>query len=65
VRIAQDRARVERYLRQPCGQDWLLTVVRDTGSSISLSSIGCELPLSKIYDKVDLPEAPPLHPGGA
>lgn len=62
--IAQDRPRVERYVRQPGGQDWLLTAVRDMRGSISLPSIGCELALAEIYDKVDLPaNALPLHPG--
>jgi len=60
---AQDRPRVERYVRQPGGQDWLLTVGRDIHGSISLPSIGCELALAEIYDKVDLPtDVPALHP---
>ena len=62
VMIAQDRPRVERYVRQPGGQDWLLTMVRHAQGSISLPSIGCELSLAEVYDKVDLPPEPPsLH----
>jgi len=54
VMIAQDRPRVERYVRQPGGQDWLLTVVRHAQGSISLPSIGCELSLAEVYDRVAL-----------
>jgi Uma2 family endonuclease len=54
VLIAQDRQRIERYVRQGEGPDWLLTVASQ--GAVSLLSIGCELRLADVYDKVDLPE---------
>jgi Uma2 family endonuclease len=56
VLIAQDRVRVERYARQPDGQ-WLLLETTDLGDTIQLASIGCQLALAEVYDKV------PLAPG--
>lgn len=53
VLVAQDKARVERFTRQ--GDDWLLTDLIDMNSTLRLASIGCELPLSEIYAKVELP----------
>lgn len=64
--IAQDRQRVERYARQADGQQWLLTEFSDPEAVVPLPSIGCELALADVYDKVDLtPGASPLRPGPA
>jgi Uma2 family endonuclease len=54
VLIAQDRFRVERYLRQAGSEDWLFTAVTDPQGAVSLVSIGCELALADIYDKVEI-----------
>lgn len=51
VLVAQDRPRVEHYLRQD-GHVWLYTDVSGLDSSVSFASIGCEIPLAEIYDKV-------------
>lgn len=51
VLIAQDRPRIEHYLRQD-GHVWLYTEVSNLDGSISLPSLGCEVPLSEIYDQV-------------
>jgi Uma2 family endonuclease len=55
VTVAQDRAHVEVWTRQP-GNGWLLKET-DGAAALSLPSIGVELPLSEIYLKVDLPVA--------
>jgi Uma2 family endonuclease len=54
VLVAQDRPRVEHYLRQD-GHVWLYTDVSGLESSVSLSSIECRVPLAEIYDKVVFP----------
>jgi Uma2 family endonuclease len=51
VLVAQDRPRVEHFLRQD-GHVWLYKDVSGIGSSVSFASIGCQVPLSEIYDKV-------------
>jgi Uma2 family endonuclease len=51
VLVAQDRPRVEHYLRQD-GHVWLYTDVSGFDSSVSFTSIGCQVPLAEIYDKV-------------
>jgi Uma2 family endonuclease len=55
VLIAQDRPRVERYMRQGDGQ-WLLTVTIGLESVLSLPSIECVLALAEVYRKVTFPE---------
>jgi Uma2 family endonuclease len=56
VLIAQDRQRIERYVRQAEGQEWLLTEISDPEGCVPLTAIGCELALAEVYDKVPLPE---------
>lgn len=51
VLVAQDRPRVEHYLRQE-GHVWLYTDVSGLDSSVAFASIGCQVPLAEIYDKV-------------
>ena len=51
ILVAQDRVRVEHYLRQ--GEQWLLTELSDIEDVLHLSSIGCDLPLREIYAKVE------------
>lgn len=50
--VAQDRRRVERFLRQ--GSDWILTEVRGEEGVLNLPSIGCALALADIYEGVEL-----------
>jgi Uma2 family endonuclease len=59
VLISQDRCRIERYLRQKDGQEWLYTAVSDPAGSITLASIGCELALAEVYYQVELSEEEP------
>jgi Uma2 family endonuclease len=56
ILVAQDRQWTERYTRQEEGSGWLLTEVSGPEGVVSLASIGCELALREVYDKVELPE---------
>ena len=52
VLIAQDQARIERYLRQPSGE-WLLADAVGLEAVIELSSIECTLALADVYSKIN------------
>ena len=49
--ISQHRPLVEVFERQ--GERWVLTKYAGLDSSLPLPSIGCELQLAEVYDKVD------------
>jgi Uma2 family endonuclease len=51
VLIAQDKVRVEHYVRQ--GDQWVLSEISDPSGTLHLSSIGCALALRDIYDRVE------------
>lgn len=53
VLIAQDKVRVEHFVRQD--RQWLLSDADDLDSTIHLTAIGCSLSLREIYDKVEFP----------
>lgn len=53
--VSQDKLLVEHFVRQAGGQ-WLYTAHADRSASVHLPSIGCDLPLDEIYDRVVLPE---------
>lgn len=55
VLIAQDKIRVEQYVRQ--GDQWVLSEISDLGGVVRLSAIGCEVALRDIYDKVEFPHS--------
>jgi Uma2 family endonuclease len=57
VLIAQNRIHIERFLRQP-DQQWLLSEASNPDDVVVLSSIGCQLALSDVYDRVELVESP-------
>ena len=50
VLVDQDKMRVEHFLRQ--GDQWLLSEFCEPEDRMELTSIGCELVLRDIYDKV-------------
>ena len=50
VLVSQDRPRVEQFFRQP-DHRWLYSEISDAGV-IQLTSVGCELSLQDIYEKV-------------
>lgn len=54
VLIAQDKLRVEHYVRQD--RQWVLSEADDWNGTIHLTSIGCRLALRDIYDKVNFPQ---------
>ena len=56
IMISQYRPLVEHYARQP-DETWLLTSYEGLKAVLLLPSIGCELPLAEIYDKVEWTEA--------
>ncbi len=49
VLVAQDRARIEQYVRQP-DDTWLLSTAAGLDKSIYLASIDCTLALSEVYE---------------
>jgi Uma2 family endonuclease len=53
VLVAQDKVSVERYVRQE--DDWLYSAITDQGGTLRLDSIGYEIPVREIYDRVELP----------
>jgi Uma2 family endonuclease len=54
VLIAQDRPRVERF-RRAQGKEWLFAAVDGLEGTVHLTSIGCDLALADVYERVQLP----------
>lgn len=52
--ITQDAYHVEQFVRQPDGQ-WLFSEADGLDAVLPLPSIGCELRLADVYEKVELP----------
>ena len=50
--VSQNEMHVELWTRQP-DQRWILTEYSDPGATIVLPSLGVELPLPDVYEKVD------------
>lgn len=55
VLVSQHRPLVEHFARQP-DESWLLKSYAGLEAVLLLPTIGCELPLAEIYDKVEWPE---------
>jgi len=53
VLIAQDKHHVEYFVRQPDNR-WLLSETNRLEDTLELTSIGCNLALTEVYDKVEL-----------
>jgi Uma2 family endonuclease len=51
VLVSQLMPRIEIYRRQ--GNDWLFSEISGLDKTLKLESIGCELKLSEVYEKVD------------
>jgi Uma2 family endonuclease len=49
--VSQTECRVEQYVRQPCHQ-WLLTEHQDLYAHIDLESLGCQILLSEVYERI-------------
>jgi Uma2 family endonuclease len=56
VLVAQDEVRIEYFARHsgPGGQ-WMLTEISELDGTLHLASIGCDLALRDIYDRVEFP----------
>jgi|SRR5882724_9623716 len=52
VLISQEPVEVERFSRQPEGGGWLLLEANRLEDRLPLPSIGCELPLAAVYERV-------------
>ena len=50
--VAQDTPRIEHFQRQSGGQ-WIYTLANRLDASVAIASIGCELKLAEVYEKVD------------
>lgn len=68
ILVSQNRRRVERFVRQADGSEWMFTPFEEPGAILHLASIGCEIPLAEIYDKVEFappgPESGTMRPHG-
>ena len=55
VLVAQDKIRVEHYVRK--GEQWILSEISDSDGTLHLASVDCHVMLAAIYEKVEfLPE---------
>ena len=50
VLIAQDRVRIEHYVRR--GEQWLLTELAGVDATLALESLDCALALADVYERV-------------
>ena len=55
VLVASEQMRVERFARQTDGS-WRSTDYHQPGHPVTLASVGCELSLAEIYERVAFPE---------
>jgi len=52
ILVAQDRIRIEQYVRR--GEHWVLSEISDPEGSLRIETLGCEVALRDIYDRVEL-----------
>lgn len=53
--LSSDRVHADLYIRQADGS-WLLRSYGELGDTLTLESIGCQLRLTDLYEKVEFPE---------
>ncbi|RJQ49821.1 MAG: Uma2 family endonuclease [Desulfobacteraceae bacterium] len=53
VLLAQDKYRLEHYVRQADGT-WLFSETKRIEDTVKLASIGCSLKLGEVYDKLNM-----------
>lgn len=53
VLIAQDELNIEQYVRH--GDHWLYSTISDPDGVLHLASLGCDVKIKEIYDRVELP----------
>ena len=54
ILVHQDRPYVEAYIRDNAAGTWEYMEVKGLASSLKLPSLGCEIPLARIYRRVVL-----------
>ncbi|SLM32999.1 conserved hypothetical protein [Desulfamplus magnetovallimortis] len=54
ILIAQDRCRVDKYVRNRKDGTWILSTYSDKKQIVKIDAIKCDLPLSEIYDRIEL-----------
>ncbi len=59
VLVAQDKIRIEHYLRE--GEQWILSEISDSDGTLHLVSIDCHVGVAAIYEKVEFTPLP-AHP---
>ena len=57
--VASDHVHADLYTRQPDGR-WLLTSAGRLEDSLDLQSVGCQLALADLYERIDLPGFQPV-----
>jgi Uma2 family endonuclease len=61
VLVAQTRMQVEHYVRS--GEQWIFSEIGDPEGVLRLESIGCEVRVGDMYERVEFPEQePPAAP---
>lgn len=60
ILISQDKLHVERYVRA-ANQEWTLTDTNRPEGKIVIASLGCELFLKDVYERVAFPQPPHLR----
>jgi Uma2 family endonuclease len=58
--ISPSEFRAELFVRQPDNQ-WLLTEITGDQVAIVIASLGCELQMAEVYDRVEFDPPPPLR----
>ncbi len=56
ILISQNRVRIERYVRQPDNQ-WLLSEIQQPDDRMELTSVGCTLAASDVYEQINFESA--------
>jgi Uma2 family endonuclease len=59
VLVAQDKIRIEHYLRE--GEQWILSEISDPDGTLRLVTVDCHVSLAAIYEKIEF-TSPPSHP---
>lgn len=54
ILVAQDKVRVERYVRH--GERWMLSEISHLDAFLRIETLDCEVSLRDIYDRIELPE---------
>jgi Uma2 family endonuclease len=57
--VSPEEYRVEHFVRQP-DNNWLLSEVTSGDEAVQIASLGCELPMWELYDRVEFEPPPPM-----